>query len=121
MYETEDLNLHVFNMITGVNESRTIIKHISSKCEYKFNGKKCSSNQKWNNNKWQCECKNPKGHRVCKKKNNDNNIWNPATCSCKNGKYTRNIIHDSVITCDKIVEETKTIPTKSTSAKCTSI
>ena len=54
------------------------------------------------------------------KKNNDNNIWNPATCSCKNGKYTRNIIHDSVITCDKIIEETKTIPTKSTSAKCTS-
>ena len=51
MYETEDLNLHVFNMITGVNESRTIIKHISSKCEYKFNGKKCSSDQKWNNNK----------------------------------------------------------------------
>ena len=36
MYETEDLNLHVFNMITGVNESRTLIKHISSKCEYKL-------------------------------------------------------------------------------------
>ena len=59
---------------------------------------------------------------VCAKKkgNNNNNIWNPATCNCKNGKYARNIIHDSVITCDKIIEETKTIPTKSTSAKCTS-
>ena len=57
---------------------------------------------------------------MCKKKNKDNNILNPATCSFKNRKYKRNIIHDSVITCDKIIEETKTIPTKSTSAKCTS-
>ena len=38
-------------------------------------------------------------------------IWNPTTCSCKNGKYLPNIIDDSVITCDDIIEETKTIPT----------
>ena len=37
-------------------------------------------------------------------------IWNPATCSCKNGKYLASIIDDSVITCDEIIEETKTIP-----------
>ena len=46
-------------------------------------------------------------------------IWNPATCSCKNGKYLGSIIDDSVITCDEIIdadteakscdEETKTI------------
>ena len=29
--ETEDLNLHVFNWITGINESRTLTKHISCK------------------------------------------------------------------------------------------
>ena len=44
-------------------------------------------------------------------------IWNPATCSFKNGKYMGNIIDFSVITCDEIIEETKTIPTKSTSTK----
>ena len=44
-------------------------------------------------------------------------IWNPATCSCKNGKYVESIIDDSVIMCDGIMEETKTIPTKSTSKK----
>ena len=38
-------------------------------------------------------------------------IWNPTTCSCKNGKYLANIIDGSVITCDDIIEETKTIPT----------
>ena len=31
--ETEDLNLSVFNMIIGINESKTLTKHIS--CEYK--------------------------------------------------------------------------------------
>ena len=42
-------------------------------------------------------------------------IWNPATCSCKNGKYLASIMNDSANTSDKIIdsydEETKTIPT----------
>ena len=37
-------------------------------------------------------------------------IWNLATCSCENGKYLGSIINnDSMITCDEIIEETKTI------------
>ena len=28
----EDLNLSVFNMIAGINESKTLTKHISSEC-----------------------------------------------------------------------------------------
>ena len=36
---------------------------------------------------------------------------NPATCSCKSGKYLESIIDDSVITCDEIIEEkTKAVP-----------
>ena len=31
--KTEDLNLSVFNMVTGINESKTLTKYIS--CEYK--------------------------------------------------------------------------------------
>ena len=38
-------------------------------------------------------------------------IWNPAACSCDNGKYLASFIDDSLITCDKIIEEIKTIPT----------
>ena len=47
-------------MITGVNESKTSAKHISCKCKCKFDGRKFNSNQKWNNDKCRCECKNPK-------------------------------------------------------------
>ena len=33
-----------------------------------------------------------------------NYIWNPATCSCKNGKYLASIINNSVIKCDETIE-----------------
>ena len=46
----QDLNLSVF-MITGINELKTLTKHISCKCKCKFDGRKCNSNQKRNNNK----------------------------------------------------------------------
>ena len=36
-------------------------------------------------------------------------IWNPDTCSCENSKYVWSFIDNSVITCDKIIEETKTV------------
>ena len=47
----EDLNIHVFNMITGINESKILTKQISCECKCKFDGRKCNSNQWWNNNK----------------------------------------------------------------------
>ena len=73
--KTEDLNLSVFNVITGINESKTLAKHISCECKCKFDGRKCR----------RCECKK---HHVCEK----DHIWNPATSSCKNGKYLASII-----------------------------
>ena len=42
--ETEELNIFL-NLIIGINESRTLKKHISCKCECKFENKKCTSNQ----------------------------------------------------------------------------
>ena len=32
-------------MITGINESRTLAKHISCQCKCKFDKNKCESNQ----------------------------------------------------------------------------
>ena len=55
-------------MITGINEPKTLTKHISCICKCRFDGRKCNSDQCWNNDK--CECK--KHHYV----------WNPATCNC---------------------------------------
>ena len=52
----QDLHIIVFGMIAGINEFKTLIKPISCESKCKFEGRKCSSNQKWNNNKCWCEC-----------------------------------------------------------------
>ena len=41
--KTEDLNLIILNMITGKNELKTLRKHISCECKYKFDGIYCNS------------------------------------------------------------------------------
>ena len=84
-----DLNLSIFNMITGINESKTLTKHISYKCKSIFDGRKCNSDQWWSNNKYQCEWK--KRH-VCEK----NNVWDPTKCNCENGKYLASFM-DTII------------------------
>ena len=91
--QTEDLDLSMFNLIKGINESKTLAKHISCKCKCKFDGRKCNSNQKWNNDKCWRKCKK---HHICEK----DYIWSPATCSCENGKYLASIVDNSVIRCD---------------------
>ena len=48
---TEDLNLSLFNTITGINKLKTSTKHISCECKGKFDERKCNSNQWWNNDK----------------------------------------------------------------------
>ena len=45
---SEDLNLNMLNMIPGINESKTLSKHILCECKSKFDGRKCNSNQ-WRN------------------------------------------------------------------------
>ena len=92
--KTEDLNLSICNMITGINESKTLTKHILCECECRFDGRKCNSVQWWNNNKCQCQCE--KCH-VC------DYVLNPATCKCANRKYLASIMDDSLITFDEVI------------------
>ena len=42
--KTEKLNLTVFSMITGINESKRLTKHFSWECKCKFDETKCKSN-----------------------------------------------------------------------------
>ena len=77
--KAEDLNLNIFHMITGINERKTLTKHVSCNCKCKFGSSKCNSSQKWNNDKCMCKCKN---YLTCK----ENYTWNPSTCICKNGE-----------------------------------
>ena len=57
--ETKGVHVKVFE-----NEAKTSVKHISYHCKCKFDNATCNSNQKWNNEISQCECKN---YRTCKK------------------------------------------------------
>ena len=60
--KTEDINLSLFKMIIGINESKTVTTHISCECECKFDGRKCNSDQWWNNDK--CWCTYKKRHVI---------------------------------------------------------
>ena len=84
--------------------NQVINKHVTCECKCKFDGITCKSNLKWNNDKCRSECKNPKEH-VCKK---DYALY-PATCTWVNDKYSGSIIDSSLIICDKVIEETKTV------------
>ena len=95
-------------MIIEINKQKTLTKHTSHKCKCKFDSKKYNSNQIWNNDKCRRECKNPKEHNTRKK----DYISNPASYSCENGKYLGNTIDNSLITCDKIIDTTKTVSAK---------
>ena len=54
--KTEDLNLSVIN-IAGINEWKTLMKHLSYECKCIFDGRNCNSDQWWYNIKCRCECK----------------------------------------------------------------
>ena len=84
-------------MITWVNKSKTLTKHISCKCKGKFDGRKGNSNQWWNKDKYRCECQK---YHICGK----DYIRNPDACSWENRKYFASIIDDSVTTCDEIID-----------------
>ena len=53
--KTEDLNHSVVNMVTGINESKALSRHMYIKCRCKVDGKKLNPNQWWNNDKCQCD------------------------------------------------------------------
>ena len=95
-------------MITGINESKKLIKHISCECKCKFDETKSNSNQWWNNGKCRCEHKK---HHVCEK----DYVCNPTTRNCENWICSASIMDDSFIICDEVTksfdEELKTIPT----------
>lgn len=42
----DDVNLNVFNMITRINKSKIISKHVSCNCKSKYDGRKIDVNQK---------------------------------------------------------------------------
>ena len=81
-----------FNMVTRINKSKRLAKHISCESKWKLNDKKCNLNQRWNNNKCLFDCKNPRKLYV---RETD---YVGCACTCKNSKYSEIIIHDLGVT-----------------------
>ena len=79
-----------------------MLKHISCDCKCKFNSWTCNSNQKWNNEICQCECKN---YHTCK----NGCRWDSSTC----------IVDTTVIGCDKIMYIMDIVSTKMTNTIAT--
>ena len=97
--KTEDLNLHVFNMITRINKSKLFTQQIPCKCECKFDSREYSSNQKWNDNKCWSKCKNPKKHHSYK-----TTIFGILLhVVARLGEYVERVIDNSVIMFDEII------------------
>ena len=71
----EDVNVKVFNMTKNKNEAKTVVKHIKCDCNCKCNT---------------CTCKKVYG-------------WDPSTCICENGKYSKSFVDNSKIKCDEFM------------------
>ena len=91
--------MSVFSIETGINGSEILTKHISYERKCIFDGRKCNSNQKWDNYKYRCEYKNPKDYNACEKYH----TCNPTTCSCENAEYLTRAIDYSAISCNEII------------------
>ena len=56
----KDVNVKVFSMITKINGSRSLKKHVSWVCKCRLDSKRCNLKQGWNKDEHWCECKNRK-------------------------------------------------------------
>ena len=53
----KNLNVKVFNLVSGTNETRCIEWHETCKCKCRFNSSVCNNKQRWNDDKCRCEYK----------------------------------------------------------------
>ena len=86
-YLQKSVNVKVFNITARINKAKTLVKHTSCDCNCKFNSKTCNSDQKWNNETSQCECKSYYTYK-------EDCNWNPSTCVCENSKYFKSTADD---------------------------
>ena len=75
----KDLNVRLFNLMSRTNETRHIKWHETCKCICRLDKIICNSEQKWNEDKCRCECKELIIKGVCDK----GYVWNPSSCECE--------------------------------------
>ena len=110
----KDLNVRVFNLMSGTNETRHIEWHETCRCICRLDKIICNSKQRWNEDKCRCECKEliDKGY-----------VWNPSNCECEcdkscnigeyldysNCKCRKKLIDPLLEECTKNINETKLV------------
>ena len=60
--------------MSKTNETRHIKWHGTSKCKCTLDASVCNNKQRWNNDKYQCECRELIDKGIC----NKGHIWNPV-------------------------------------------
>ena len=75
----KNLNVKVFNLVSGTNETRRIEWHETCKCKCKFEHSVCNNKQRWNDDKCRCECEELIDKGVCDK----GFIWNHGNRECQ--------------------------------------
>ena len=114
----KNINVKILNLMSRINETRQIIWHETCKCIYRLTASVSNNNQRWNENKCKCECREDViDNEICDK----GLIWNPSNCececdkSCAIGEYVnykncvcRNSIVDKLFKeCTKVVDGDK--------------
>ena len=53
----KNLNVELFNLMSRTNETKFIEWHETCKCKFRLDAIVYNNNQRWNNDKCRCECK----------------------------------------------------------------
>ena len=65
--------------MSKTNETSHIKWHGTSKCKCTLDASVCNNKQRWNNDKYQCECRELINKGIC----NKGHVWNPGNCKCE--------------------------------------
>ena len=113
----KDSNVKVLNLMSKTNETRHIKWHEISKCKCRLDASICNNNQRWNNDKCQCECKELIAKGVCDR----GYAWNPSNCECEcdiscdvgeyldyeDCKWKKRLVDKLVEECNENIDEAK--------------
>ena len=73
------MHVNIFNLKSGVNDTKFLVRHQSCECKYRLNKSIGNSKQKWNHDECRYECKELDDSDTCK----NDYIRNPNTCDCE--------------------------------------
>ena len=115
----KSLNVKVFNLMSGINETRRIEWHETCKRKCRFEHSVCNNKKRWNDDKCRCECK----ELIDKGVSDKGFVWNPSNCECecykscdfseyldyKNCKCNKRLVDKLTEECTENIEETRLV------------